>query len=89
MPGGWNTKGQPNPFLLKLMLSEHSDLFSPQTLPYLLQLTGHPLTERWLLGRDETVAERKQIPPSAQAVIRCKLRLRGAEIIKKDEACSS
>ena len=32
MPGGWNTKGQPNPFLLKFMLSEHSDLSSNASL---------------------------------------------------------
>lgn len=60
-------------------------VFSPQTLPYLPQLTGHPFTERWLLGRDLTAAERKEILHSALAAIGCKLRLMGKRDHTKDE----
>lgn len=86
MPGGWKIKGEPNPFLVKLMVSEHSNcVFSSQSLPYLLQLTGHPFPERGLLGRGLTAAERKEILHSTLAAIGCKLRLMGNRYYRKDE----
>lgn len=84
MPRRWDINGLPNLCLLKLMLSEHSNcIFSPQTLSYLPQLTGHPCTERWLLGRDLTADERKEILHSTLAAIGCKLRLMGNRTIQK------
>lgn len=38
------------------------------------QLTGHPFTERWLLGRDLTAVEIKEIPHSNLDAKGCKLR---------------